>query len=108
MMNLDPRRRQVGTAITPEVSRADQPAKLSVVERFWRNRVFARTRHHLTWMQRTSPLLTRAHAAMIRLSGGRIRRSFIFTGGMPIQVLTTTGRKSGQKPLHSGRLPEAR
>jgi F420H(2)-dependent quinone reductase len=37
-------------------------------------------------MQRTSPLLTRAHA-----------RSFLFTGGMPILVLTTTGRKSGER-----------
>jgi F420H(2)-dependent quinone reductase len=47
-------------------------------------------------MQRSSPLVTRAHAAAIRLSGGRIRRSFIFSGGMPILVLTTVGRKSGQ------------
>lgn len=70
--------------------------ELGPIERFWRNRLFARIRHHLNWMQRTSPLLTRAHAAVIRLSGGRIRRSFVFTGGMPILVLTTTGRKSGQ------------
>jgi deazaflavin-dependent oxidoreductase (nitroreductase family) len=33
---------------------------------------------------------------MIRWSGGRIRRSFIFTGGMPLLVLTTTGRRSGK------------
>lgn len=70
--------------------------KLGRIERFWRNRRFARIRHKLTWMQRTSPLLTRTHAAAIRLSGGRIRRSFVFTGGMPVLVLTTTGRKSGQ------------
>jgi deazaflavin-dependent oxidoreductase (nitroreductase family) len=66
-------------------------------ERFWRNRVFARIRHNLTWLRRCSPLLTRAHAAVIRCSGGRIRRSFLFTGGMPILVLTTVGRKSGQR-----------
>jgi deazaflavin-dependent oxidoreductase (nitroreductase family) len=70
--------------------------KLGLIERFWRNRLFARIRHHLTWMRRSSPALTRAHAAAIRLSGGRIRRSFIFTGGMPILVLTTVGRQSGQ------------
>ncbi len=71
-------------------------AKLSPVERFWRNRLFARIRHRLTGLQRSSPALTRAHAAAIRLSGGRIRRSFLFTGGMPILVLTTIGRKSGR------------
>jgi deazaflavin-dependent oxidoreductase (nitroreductase family) len=76
----------------------DQPIEpgLGPFERFWRNRLFARIRHYLTWMRRASPLLTRAHASAIRLSGGRIQRSFIFTGGMPILVLTTVGRKSGQ------------
>lgn len=69
---------------------------LSPIERFWRNRLFARVRNRLTWMRRVSPALTRAHAAAIRLSGGRIRRSFLFTGGMPILVITTVGRKSGQ------------
>jgi F420H(2)-dependent quinone reductase len=71
--------------------------ELGRIERFWRNRVFARVRHHLTGLGRSSPLATRAHAALIRLSGGRIRRSFLFTGGMPVLVLTTTGRKSGQR-----------
>jgi F420H(2)-dependent quinone reductase len=76
----------------------DQPIEpgLGPFEPFWRNRLFARIRHHLTWMRRASPLLTRAHATAIRLSGGRIWRSFSFTGGMPILVLTTVGRKSGQ------------
>lgn len=73
-----------------------RPATPSPTERFWRNRLSARTRHRLGRMRRVSALLTRTHAAIIRLSGGRIRRSFIFTGGMPILVLTTTGRKSGQ------------
>ncbi len=41
-------------------------------------------------------MLTRAHAKLIRLSGGRIQRSYIFTGGLPILVLTTIGRKSGK------------
>jgi deazaflavin-dependent oxidoreductase (nitroreductase family) len=71
--------------------------ELSRLERFWRNRHFARVRHHLTWLRRSSPRLTRAHAALIRWSGGRIQRSFIFTGGMPILVLTTVGRKTGKR-----------
>jgi deazaflavin-dependent oxidoreductase (nitroreductase family) len=71
--------------------------RLGRVERFWRNRTFARIRHRLTGLRRSSPASTRAHAALIRLSGGRIRRSFLLTGGMPILVLTTTGRKSGQR-----------
>jgi deazaflavin-dependent oxidoreductase (nitroreductase family) len=37
------------------------------------------------------------HARLIRWSGGRIRRSFVFTGGMPLLVLTTVGRKSGKR-----------
>jgi F420H(2)-dependent quinone reductase len=80
-------------SVTPE---DPSGAKLGPVERFWRNRLFARIRHHLTWMRRSSPALTRLHAAAIRLSGGRIRRSFVFTGGMPILVLTTVGRRSGR------------
>jgi deazaflavin-dependent oxidoreductase (nitroreductase family) len=47
-------------------------------------------------MRRFSVGMTRVHAAMVRLSGGRIRRSFLFTGGMPILVLTTVGRRSGR------------
>jgi deazaflavin-dependent oxidoreductase (nitroreductase family) len=72
------------------------PPQLGPLERFWRNRRFARVRHHLTWFRRSTPLLTRAHAAAIRLSRGRIRRSFLFTGGMPILVLTSVGRKTGR------------
>ncbi len=75
-------------------SRTDE---LGWIERFWRNRVFARMRHRLSALRRSSPAMTRLHAALIRLSGGRIRRSFLFTGGMPVLVLTTTGRKSGQR-----------
>jgi F420H(2)-dependent quinone reductase len=71
--------------------------ELSPIERFWRNRLFARMRNRGTGMKGASPSLTRAHAAAIRLSGGRIRRSFLFTGGMPILVITTVGRKSGQR-----------
>ena len=70
---------------------------LGTSQRFWRNRSFARIRHRLLWLRRTSPLLTRAHARLIRWTGGRIRRSFIFTGGMPLLVITTTGRKSGER-----------
>jgi F420H(2)-dependent quinone reductase len=69
--------------------------RLGPIERFWRNRRFARVRHRLSG--RPSSLLTRAHATAIRWSGGRIRRSFIFTGGMPVLVLTTVGRKSGRR-----------
>lgn len=66
-------------------------------QRFWRNRRLARFRHRLLWLRRSSPLLTRAHARLIRWTGGRIRRSFVFTGGMPLLVLTTVGRKSGKR-----------
>ena len=40
---------------------------------------------------------TRFHAAVLRLAGGRIRRSFTFAAGQPVLALTTTGRKSGEE-----------
>jgi F420H(2)-dependent quinone reductase len=76
---------------------ADPRPALRPSERFWRNRRFARARHRLLWLRRSSPVLTRAHARLIRWSGGRIRRSFVFTGGMPLLVLTTVGRRSGER-----------
>ncbi len=81
----------------PTPTKASQPARLGPLQRFWRSRHFARLRHRLLWLRRTSPRLTRMHATIIRWSGGRIRRSFLFTGGLPLLVLTTTGRKTGQR-----------
>jgi deazaflavin-dependent oxidoreductase (nitroreductase family) len=82
--------------MSDEISATPQATRLTAAQRFWRNRLFARIRHDLTSLRRSSTFLTRMHAAAIGASGGRIRRSFLFTGGMPILVLTTTGRKSGQ------------
>ena len=39
--------------------------------------------------------VTRLHARMLRLSGGRLKRSFLFAGGQPVLAITTIGRKSG-------------
>ena len=39
---------------------------------------------------------TRLHAAALRASGGRLRRSRLLAGGQPVLSLTTTGRRSGQ------------
>jgi deazaflavin-dependent oxidoreductase (nitroreductase family) len=76
----------------------DEPRySLRPSQRFWRNRRLARARHRLLWLRRSSPLLTRAHARLIRWTGGRVRRSFVFTGGMPVLVLTTVGRRSGKR-----------
>ena len=85
------------TSPSGDVDRPGQPAALGPVQRFWRSRRFARIRHRLLWLRRTSPRLTRAHAKLIKLSGGRIRRSFMFTGGLPLLVITTVGRKSGER-----------
>jgi deazaflavin-dependent oxidoreductase (nitroreductase family) len=70
---------------------------LSQPARFWRNRGFARVRHNLAHLRSLRALATRTHARIVVLSGGRITRSFLFTGRMPILVLTTTGRRSGQR-----------
>jgi deazaflavin-dependent oxidoreductase (nitroreductase family) len=48
---------------------------------------------------RPRPLVTRftrAHAWAVRKSGGRIRRSTLLAGGMPVMSITTTGRRSGE------------
>lgn len=40
---------------------------------------------------------TRLHAWILRHSGGRLRRSWVFAFGRPVASLTTIGRKSGQR-----------
>jgi F420H(2)-dependent quinone reductase len=40
---------------------------------------------------------TRMHAAILRASGGRIRRSRVLGGGQPVLSLTTVGRRSGRR-----------
>jgi deazaflavin-dependent oxidoreductase (nitroreductase family) len=37
------------------------------------------------------------HARLLRLSGGRIRRSWLLTAGQPVMALTTIGRRSGNR-----------
>lgn len=87
----------------PEAPALDTPGRWA---RLWRNRGFARVRHRLARLRRFSALSTRAHARVVIWSGGRIRRSFLFTGGMPILVLTTIGRRSGkQRSTPVGFLP---
>ena len=41
--------------------------------------------------------VTRLHSWLLRRSGGRLRRSWLFAAGQPVISLTTIGRKSGQK-----------
>jgi deazaflavin-dependent oxidoreductase (nitroreductase family) len=40
--------------------------------------------------------VTRLHATLLKRSGGRMKRSFLFAGGQPVLAITTIGRKSGQ------------
>ena len=40
--------------------------------------------------------VTRLHAVLLRLSGGRLQHSKLLAGGQPVLALNTTGRKSGQ------------
>jgi F420H(2)-dependent quinone reductase len=80
-----------------DTTSASPAAALGPTQRFWRSRRLARVRHRLLWLRRTSPRLTRAHAKIVRLSGGRIGRSFLFTGGLPMLVVTTVGRRTGKR-----------
>ena len=43
-----------------------------------------------------STRVTRFHAWLLRHTGGRFRRSWMFAAGQPVLSLTTVGRKSGQ------------
>lgn len=55
--------------------------------------------HAVRLLTRPSALttrFTRAHAAILRASRGRIKRSLLLAGGQPVLSLTTTGCKSGQ------------
>jgi F420H(2)-dependent quinone reductase len=61
-----------------------------------RSRASARVRNRLARLGRATARATGVHAAIIRRSGGRMRRSFVFAGGMPVLLLCTTGRKSGR------------
>ena len=42
-----------------------------------------------------SPRVTRFHASLLRLTRGRLRRSWLFAAGQPVLALTTVGRRSG-------------
>ena len=39
--------------------------------------------------------ITRLHARLLRITRGRLRRSWLFAAGQPVLALTTTGRRSG-------------
>lgn len=58
-------------------------------------RTFARLARAPIKVRFASTRLTRLHAGLLRLSGGRLRRSWLFAAGQPVLALTTTGRKSG-------------
>ncbi len=57
----------------------------------------ARFARFLSRFRRIQPQVGRLQAVVLRLSGGRIRRSRLFAGGQPVLVLTTTGRRSGKR-----------
>ena len=59
--------------------------------------IAARFVRSLTRFRRVQPRIGRLHAAIVRRSGGRIRRSVMLAGGQPVLVLTTTGRHSGKQ-----------
>jgi deazaflavin-dependent oxidoreductase (nitroreductase family) len=56
---------------------------------------FAKLLRSLTRFRRVQPQVGRLHAALLRCSRGRIRRSRLLAGGQPVLALTTIGRRSG-------------
>jgi deazaflavin-dependent oxidoreductase (nitroreductase family) len=57
----------------------------------------ARFARFLSRFRRIQPHVGRLHALVLRLSGGRLRRSLVLAGGQPVLSLTTTGRRSGRE-----------
>jgi len=45
--------------------------------------------------RRSTTRITRLHARLLRLTRGRVRRSWLFAAGQPVMALTTVGRRSG-------------
>jgi deazaflavin-dependent oxidoreductase (nitroreductase family) len=56
----------------------------------------ARRLRSFTRFRRLQPAIGRMQAAVVRRSGGRIKRSRLLAAGQPVLVLTTTGRRSGE------------
>lgn len=56
----------------------------------------ARAARRLSRFRRIQPRFGVLHAALLRASGGRLRRSRLFAGGQPVLALTTIGRRSGK------------
>jgi deazaflavin-dependent oxidoreductase (nitroreductase family) len=46
-------------------------------------------------MRFLSTRVTRLHASLLKLTRGRLRRSWLLAAGQPVLVLTTTGRRTG-------------
>jgi F420H(2)-dependent quinone reductase len=59
-------------------------------------RILARFVRSFARFRRLQPQVGRIHAAVLRRSHGRIKRSLLFAGGQPVLALTTTGRRSGR------------
>jgi deazaflavin-dependent oxidoreductase (nitroreductase family) len=57
--------------------------------------LIARFLRFLTRFRWIQPHVGRVHAAVLRRSRGRIRRSLVLAGGQPVLALTTVGRQSG-------------
>lgn len=56
----------------------------------------ARAARRLSRYRRLQPKVGALHARLMKMAGGRIRRSRLLAGGQPVLVLTTTGRRSGK------------
>lgn len=58
--------------------------------------LLARLIRQLARLRRLQPQVGRLHAAILKRSRGRLRRSLLLAGGQPVLALTTTGRRSGK------------
>src|SRR2546421_1818427 len=58
-------------------------------------RSLARATRALSKIRFLSTRVTRFHALLLRLTRGRLRRSWLFAAGQPVLALTTVGRRSG-------------
>jgi F420H(2)-dependent quinone reductase len=59
-------------------------------------RLLARALRSPTRAAAATSWVTRLHARLLRLAGGRLRRSWLFAAGQPVMALSTVGRRSGE------------
>jgi deazaflavin-dependent oxidoreductase (nitroreductase family) len=101
MPNADMATTFTGRSLADLVAEQSRPRRLGValgrlVNRPRLGMLIARATRAPMRLGSASSRVTRLHAWLLRHSGGRLRRSWLFAAGQPVLSLTTTGRRTGR------------